>query len=297
MQKISFIELAVEILRDKKVPLSYMELLEIAESMGYDKEYFEKEELKMGSLIEQLYKEVKENPDSSFVKIGSRPTRFILKDVFNEYMTKKETGELNKNTGIKEQILHSYLTYFLFKRSKIYTKTTFYGKSTERKYSRWFHPSMIGIEFLKKPDNVEYINDLNSFIKIYSFEITNNLNYNTVREIYFQAISTSSWANESYLVTNDISRDDDIMNELRRLSSMFGTGVIEINLDNPDHTNILFQAKHKSELDLGVIERLTGQNSVFMSLINDIKNKYSTEGINGSWFNNVYNTDDLSKML
>lgn len=44
-------------------------------------------------------------------------------------------------------------------------------------------------------------------IKLFSYEIKRELNFNNLRESYFQAVSNSSWANEGYLVAAEVETD------------------------------------------------------------------------------------------
>ena len=69
----------------------------------------------------------------------------------------------------------------------------------------------------------------NASIKIYSFELKRKVMLSNLREVFFQTVSNSSWANESYLVTAELSNDEDLMIELKRLSTSFGIGVIKLD--------------------------------------------------------------------
>ncbi len=304
MKKLTFLEIAEKILSEKKVPLSYMEILEIAEKKGYNKQLEEKD-TKIGSLVEELYKDVKENPESPFEKIGSKPTRFILKNVLSEYMVKKNKSSENEEGSkysFTEKLLHTYLTYHNWKRLNMYTKTIFYEKSTARKFIRWLHPNMVGIQFLSdvKTDYNKYnfVKAVDSYkTKIFSFEIVKKLAYNNLREAFFKAVSSSSWGNEGYLVTAEIDNDDEFMNDIGNLSTRFGIGLIKINIESPELTKVLFPSKHRNKIDWNSINMLSNQNSDFKSLLINLKEKLYEDGINEGWFDKIYRYEDLSQML
>lgn len=304
MKKLTFLELAEKILTEKKVPLSYMEILEIAEKKGYTKQLKEKD-IKIGSMVEELYKDVKENPNSPFEKIGSRPARFILKNILSEYMVKKtvnmDSEEGSTRLYVSERLLHTYLTYHNRKTWNMYTKTIFYEKSTARKFIKWLHPNMVGIQFLSdvKDINYDFNKGLNSYkTKIFSFEIVKSLNYDNLREAFFKSVSSSSWGNEGYLVSADIDEDDEFINDIGNLSTRFGIGIIKINAENPDLTKLLFPSKHRNDIDWDSINMLSNQNSDFKSLLAKLKENLPKVGhIKNEWFDKMYTTDELTKML
>lgn len=92
---------------------------------------------------------------------------------------------------------------------------------------------------------------------MFSFELKRELNFSNLRESFFQAVSNSSWANEGYLVAAEINATDDFLDELKRLSTSFGIGVIQLNLTDPDSSELLFPARSKDMLDWDTINKLT----------------------------------------
>ena len=105
---------------------------------------------------------------------------------------------------------------------------------------------------------------------LYSFELKQEVKFSNIRECYFQAVSNSSWANEGYLVAANICEDEDFREELKRLTSSFGIGIIHLNTDSPIDSEILFQARYKEELDLNTINKLYKDNSDFKKFIESI---------------------------
>lgn len=88
-----------------------------------------------------------------------------------------------------------------------------------------------------------------------------DLNFANLRENYFQAVSNLSWANEGYLVTLNIDETE----ELRRLTNAFGVGIIKLNAENIEESEILFQARFNETLDWNTINRLSEDNGDFKS--------------------------------
>ena len=97
------------------------------------------------------------------------------------------------------------------------------------------------------------------------------LNIGTLRKCYFQAVSNSSWANEGYLVALKIKDEDgSLMSELRRMNNAFGIGVIKLNAENINESEILIPAK-KQELDWNTIEILLKKNENFKEFLEIVK--------------------------
>jgi len=102
-----------------------------------------------------------------------------------------------------------------------------------------------------------------------------SLNFTNLRQYYFQAVSNSSWANEGYLVCLNIDEDPDFINELQRLSNYFGIGIIKLNTESVDESEVVFPARNKENIDWDTVNRLAEDSpdfSLFISnLTEDIK--------------------------
>ncbi|MCK5690991.1 hypothetical protein KAI87_17040, partial [Myxococcota bacterium] len=97
-------------------------------------------------------------PKTRFVKIGSRPARFFLKERNSELpkdilqkLDKLEQKHEVKKSSFTERQLHPLLTYFAytnptFSRGRgILTKTIFHEKSSKKGgYNEWMHPDLVG---------------------------------------------------------------------------------------------------------------------------------------------------------
>lgn len=105
------------------------------------------------------------------------------------------------------------------------------------------------------------------------------INRSNYREYFFQAVSNSSWANEDYLVAAKISDDDELMNKLERLSSSFGIGVIRLDLEDIDSSDVIFHSSRKKELDWETMNKLCEINSDFSKFIQDVKIDFDSKRI------------------
>jgi hypothetical protein len=103
--------------------------------------------------------------------------------------------------------------------------------------------------------------------RLYSFELKISLDFATLREYFFQAVSNSSWAHEGYLVAVNIDEDSDFRVELVRLSQSFGIGVIQLSITAPDDFAVLLPPRKKAEIDWSTAERIAAANPNFRDFI------------------------------
>jgi len=129
-------------------------------------------------------------------------------------------------------------------------------------------------------------------IRLFSFEIKRELRYANLRESFFQAVSNSSWANEGYLVAARIQEDEDFREELKRLSTSFGIGVIRIDLKDPDSTEILFPAKYNEYLDWNTINKMA-MNADFMDFLKRVKTDTQSREIRKEWYDKIHDKEFL----
>jgi len=127
----------------------------------------------------------------------------------------------------------------------------------------------------------------NNSLRLFSFEVKKSLTKANYRESFFQALSNSSWAHEGYLVAADIKQDDELMSELGRLTSSFGIGIIQLDLEDIDSSMILFPSRAKTLLDRETINKLSEQNSDFEKLIQDVRIDFESKRIHCSEFDEV----------
>ncbi|SMP12503.1 MULTISPECIES: COG2958 family protein [Chryseobacterium] len=300
----TFLELAQSILKEEKKPLTATEIWNLAVEKGYDKKLNSQGKTPWSTLGAQIYVNSKDHPKSVFAKTDSRPKRFYLKtmaSVLEDYENTipEDLPPLKKKKfDFLEKDLHKYLTYFVYYHLNCYTKTIKHHISSKKEFGEWVHPDMVGC-YYRMEDWKQEINEFSSAVGVnsivlYSFEIKRELSFSNLRESFFQCVSNSSWANESYLVAARISEDDDFMNELSRLATSFGIGVIELDLDDPHSSDIIIPAKYKKNLDFETMNKLA-MNNDFKEFIETVKIDLTSKKIHKKEYDVVEKVETLNK--
>jgi len=308
----SFLDLAYDVLKVATNPLTYQEVWQVGKGKGLTEKIKTSGKTPWQSLGAQLYVDVRDNVDSRFMKVGSRPARFFLKNRAEELpanavekIEKEQTRRKEKKTEYSERDLHPLLTYFAyanptFNRGRsIFTKTIFHEKSQRSGYNEWIHPDMVGFYLPLddwRPDVIEFnrLSDNNS-LRLFSFELKKSLSKANYREAYFQAVSNSSWAHEGYLVAADILQEDEFLAELERLASSFGIGIIQLDPSDIDSSNILYPARGRDTLDWETINKLCEQNIDFEKFLQDVKIDFESKRIHRSEFDEL--VKDIRKYI
>lgn len=286
-QKMTFLELAQEVLQKAEIPLKASEIWERGEKMGLVAKIGSQSKTPKDDLASIIYVNVKHNKDSAFLKIGNRPARFWLKARESEVedigeieakIEKEEQQEIkNKEKDFLEKDLHPLLVNFLYynQRFNLHCKTinANTSKNKNKGLNEWIHPDIVGIHFPFDDFKQETLNLLanlsTSSYKIYSFELKRFINNANLKECYFQAMSNSSWANEGYLVAYEI-KDDEVRDELARLNASFGIGVLELKSEE-----VIFEAKSK-DLDIATLDMLVEKNKDFKEFIDNVNKDIQT---------------------
>ncbi|MGE0793481.1 MAG: COG2958 family protein [Candidatus Woesearchaeota archaeon] len=285
--KLTYLGIVENILESMKKPLTAVEIWEEAIKEGYDKEISSYGKTPWNSISAQIYVSIRDDKNSIFYQPSKRPALFFLKRY--KSLVKEEDLEVpnieeQKTRKFSERELHPLLIKFANsdQHFKAHLRTIFHeiSKKGRSGYNEWLHPDLVGVYFPFTEFNVNAIElqktlSLSS-TKIFSFEMKIELNMSNIRKYYFQAVSNSSWAHEGYLVALDINKDVDFRDELRRLSNAFGIGIIELNAENIEQSEIIFPAKTNSSLDWETINRLIDSNKDFESFIQRI-----TKDVNG----------------
>jgi uncharacterized protein len=300
----TFLELAETVLKEEKRPLTSNEVWDLATEKGYDKQLKSKGVTPWATLGAQIYVNAKDNPKSPFAQTDSRPKKFYLKvqanqlDLSQDAITKEPIAVKKKRFDFLEKDLHPYLTYYAYYHLRCYTKTINHSQSSKKEFGEWAHPDMVGCYF-PLDDWKQEVYELSSSIgnisiRLLSFELKRELSFGNLRESFFQTVSNSSWANESYLVAAEVSTDQDFRDELSRLSTSFGIGVIKLNLDDPHSSEIIFPAKYREALDWETINKLT-MNSDFKEFISTVKIDITSKKIHKKEYDQVYEIEALKR--
>jgi hypothetical protein len=303
---ITFLQLAEKVLEEEKQPLTASEIWQIAVNKGHDKLVESKGKTPWASLGALIYVDVRDNPATDFVPIGTRPKRFILKsqvDILGGVIpetTKTPKIQISKIEFL-EKDLHPFMVYYGFYYLKAYLKTINHSKSDKKGFGEWVHPDIVGCYFPYKDweGEVVEVSTLmgNTSVKLFSFELKRELSISNIRESFFQAVSNSSWANEGYLVAANIDTDDDFGNELKRLSTAFGIGVIQLDIDDPDSADIVLPANSKDFIDWDTVNKLSGINPDFRDFLKRIRNDMKNQEIRKEMYDAVLDKEELTKSL
>ena len=181
----------------------------------------------------------------------------------------------------------------------MYTQKTINHQRSKKqnKYKEWIHPDLVGVSFPVdswNKDLIELSKEMGVLpIKLFSFELKKELVSANLRESFFQAVSNSSWANEGYLVADFLEQDSDFLEEIKRLSSSFGIGIIRLDMYNPDDSEVVIPAKPKENLDWSTINKLCNTNSDMQEFINCVKDNAKTTNIRKILYDEIFDSNDI----
>ena len=302
----TFLQLALKVLQEAKTPLSSEEIWEYAKSKGYDVDVGTQGKTPWKTISAIIYVNIRDKSNSPFKITETRPKKFYLKAWSKEFDVSKATEEkpsivpIPKKKEYLEKDLHPFLSYYAFYYMKTCVKTIQHTKSDKKEFGEWVHPDMVGCYFPLEEWNPEVIDFSyqirNVAIKLYSFEIKRELTFTNLREAFFQTVSNSTWANESYLVAAQIQNDEEFLDELKRLSGSFGIGIIKLNIDDPDSSEIMLPAKIKEYLDWDTINKLT-MNPDFKEFIKRIKTDIQSKEVRKEKYDKVLDKEVLVQTL
>ena len=309
----TYYDAAKKVLEQSDVPMKTDEIWQKAIELGYDKIIAETlngkiSKTPIASLGSVIYTNIKYNPDTTiFIKVGRG--KFFLKSKINSSnqnlinnITNDDTEDIIENTNKKilEEDLHTPLTKYLYSM-KIYSKTI-NANATDinlKGKMKWGTPDIVAVTFKDYINKsvLELFNHINlPTTEIYAYELKLKLTLGTLTEYYFQALSNSGWANEAWLAAMEIDENnyDELMEEMKRLNQSFGVGIMKLNYDNPEDSEILFSAQKRNYLDIDTMHKLC-YNRQFQDFINDINEIFNNMGaknhiissfINNGRFNN-----------
>lgn len=298
-------EMSEKIIKEAQKPLSPVEIWEIAEPQGYREKLNLKGRTIPSTIGAQIYTDIKDNQNTVFIKLKTKPTRFYLKDLpqdfdINLINTQPVQKKVKTNKSYSERELHPLLSFYVYTYHSIYTKTIFHENSKKKVFAQWQHPDIVGVFFPMEqwePELFDVVNYTgNQPVKIFSYELKKELDFSNLRESYFQAVSNSSWANEGYLVASEIDRSDDFMSEITRLSNSFGIGLISLDTNNPDDSEILIQARQKDILDIEMMNKISQINLHFKEFLMRIKIDLNSKEIRKEKFDRIIDPNELIKM-
>lgn len=128
-----------KIIKEAQKPLSPVEIWEIAEEQGYREKLNLKGRTIPSTIGAQIYTDIKDNPNTVFIKLKTKPTRFYLKDLPQDFdvnliniQSVQKTVKTNKSYSERE--LHPLLSFYVYTYHSIYTKTIFHENSKKKDF-------------------------------------------------------------------------------------------------------------------------------------------------------------------
>jgi len=301
----TFLELAERVLKEIKKPLSVSEIWDYATKSKLNFELGSQGKTPSATLGAQLHVNARDNKNSLFATIGSRPKKFYLKTLkYDKDLLVEEDleakGEVEDTLRYSERDLHQLLAYFVYYQMKAHSKTLDHKKTSNKYYREWIHPDMVACYFPIdeiKPEVYDLIITINeSPIRLYSFELKKKLSFGNLRESFFQAVSNSSWAHESYLVASEISIEKEFSEELLRLCNSFGIGLILLDVNEPDDSEILIEPNVKDELEWETINKLA-INPDFKEFLVRVKKDIESKEIRKELYDKIESRETLIKFF
>ncbi len=214
-----------------------------------------------------------------------RPRKYYYTDSSDSAEVEKaENNSLlqNNSASLKEHDLYPMLSEFLVSQLEVYSKRIDEKRSKNShgpRGNKWLYPDVVGLEDLSEGWNREIKDCVKEYsdkkTKLWSFEVKILVNRSNIREVFFQAVSNSSWANFGYLVASELEGTD-TLKELRILSSLHGIGFILLNSENPSESEITIPAKEKLDVDWNTANRLAMENKDFIEYIKNVRQFYQT---------------------
>jgi len=284
VEKITYKKIAELVLENVKKPLTPLEIWEAAKQIGLSDKLGTVGKTPWLTISAQIYVDIRDNPKSVFYQYSSRPGRFFLTKFREDFKPEEATLEEDPKEIIKtkyhERDLHSLLVKFVNSAPnfKAQVKTIYHENSIRNKkgLNKWLHPDLVGVHLPFLDFDIHTLQVQKELywtaVRFFSFEMKKELNIGNLRECYFQAVSNSNWANEGYLVAlNIIDEDGNLISELRRLNNAFGIGVIKLNAENINESEIILPAKIKQELDWDTIDLLLKKNGDFKGFMEIVK--------------------------
>lgn len=300
---LTFLQLAEKVLAEQNRALSVDEIWQLGLEADYVTQLNSTGKTPIRTLGSKLYQACMPGIQSNFVSVGNRPKRFYIRSMAAPVDTESIEDQSEESLELKqrpllEKELHPLMAYFAKNEFQAFCKTINHQKSSKSTFAQWTHPDMVGCCF---PDLSPVARDLSMALgqpklRLYSFELKRELTFQNLRESFFQAVSNSSWANEGYLCASKISADLDFRSELLRLSNSFGIGVIEIDLDDPDSTTVLYQAKGHS-IDWDSINKLCEINEDFREFLRRVQIDLSSNRVHDKEYDSIETAERLKEML
>jgi hypothetical protein len=190
---------------------------------------------------------------------------------------------------LSEHELYPLLCRYLHLELGLYPKRVDEKRSSNKvgpNGNKWLFPDLVAMEDI----GAEWEREIRACVqqvgaqraRLWSFEVKMLLNRSNIREVWFQTVSNSSWANFGYLVAADVQ--ESAMKEVRLLAASYGIGLIRLNCDDPSESEILIPARERIDIDWDACNRLAQENTDFRSFISWVRQFHQTDNARvGDW--------------
>jgi len=305
--KYTFLDFAADVLEAEKTPLSANDIWRLGNEKGYAKNLPKHGKTPWQTLGARIYVDIRDNANSRFMQVSSRPALFSLsgrtfesKDILAA-VEKNEIEAGGKKSDFDEADLHPLLAKFVDgnRHFRCIAKTISHTKSKRGQIKEeWRFPDMVGVSlsFDDFRETGSFLSKLgHTFCKVFSFELKKSIDRANVRNCYFQAVSNCSWANEGYLVALSIS--DEAVDEIAKLNKTFGIGLIRLNPENIEESEIVFYSREAESLDLYMVEALGTLNSDAKKFFDEIDDSIQLRKIKISSKDEILDDEAIAKFV
>lgn len=299
---LTFLQLAEKVLAEAGQAQTCNEIWATAVRLGYDRLAPSSGKTPWATLGARLYVDIRDNPLSKFYANSDRPKRFALKGSnFTDTPTTPTRPTTAAAPDYKEANLHPLMAYYGHFFLKAHLLTIRHNQSIGKTFKEWIHPDLVGV-YYPFPDFEKEVIEMGAAIgvnnvRIFSFELKKELTFGNLRESFFQAVSNSSWANEGYLAAASIDPDVDFRDELRRLSGSFGIGIIQLNTEDPDASEVIFPAQTRETLDWEMMNKLARINPDFKKFLERVRTDIVSKEARKEKFDPIMDREALIKSL
>lgn len=319
MSRYTFLDAAVEALSSAQRPMTGKELWEFLVQLRLDKRLASVGKTPWESLGARVYVSLAEDPSSPFLRVGARPTRFWLKarslptgwspdgaeeSTADELQLRDSDNSLSSINPPEvvplsiqrarkvphERDYHPLVAHFAYTQlSGVRVKTIRHETSQKRSFGEWVHPDLVGVRFpltsLHEKTAAFSTAAQASLLRLFSFELKKRIDFGTLRESFFQAVSNSSWAHEGYLVAVEWEDAPEFRDELERLCTSFGIGAIDLDVhkSNPK----ILPARRRDELDWLTIDKLVSMNPDFRDFLDSVRVDVGANKIHPSEYDQI----------
>ena len=313
----SLFDIAIRTLEKAQTALTSQEIWDKSEELGTRGGFETKGKTIAATIGAVIYRDISKNGERSpFYQPSKYPAKFYLtKNRDNlpkapdDDIAEEPVSQSKHTSGFHERDLHPLLAYFVRGNPHFLAQTkTIFHEHSDRKPKgtyEWLFPDLVGVAFPFDGNDIKqgYEKDVMaiqgqlaaSSVRLYSFEMKKELNMGNLRESFFQAVSNSSWAHEGYLVAVDIDWEE-VREEYRRLNKAFGIGLIQLDVNAVDDSDIRFPSRIDESIDWDTVNRIAVANKNFRQFLGLIKDDISVAKVTqASGYDKIFSDEEMAR--